>query len=105
MNVQIISHTKTLKQQIDFYELEVPFEDKDIAKSAKCWFNPESKNWCIDVENEKYDEMVKLYSRVHLYNIFENKEIYKANKAKWNFKKCYWTTYSSNDALKDYFTT
>ena len=83
MNIKIVSH-KVLKDKIDFYELDVPFEDKDIAKAAKCWFNTESKNWCIDVKNDKYDEMISLYSRVYLENIFENKEIYKANKARWS---------------------
>ena len=54
---------------------------------------------------EKYDEMVNLYSRVYLKNIFENKEIYKKNKARWSPEKKDWYTYTSNDALKDYFET
>ena len=104
MNVEIISHTQTSKQ-IDFFDLNIPYEDKDIAKAAKCFFNPESKSWRIHLENENYNEMVNLYSRVYLKNIFENKEIYKKNKAKWNPEKKEWFTYSSNDILKDYFET
>ena len=57
----------------DFYELDVPYEHKNIAKEKKCFFNPESKNWCVHPKNKNYDEMVKLYNRVYLIDNFDNK--------------------------------
>ena len=92
-----------MKNECDFYELEIPFEHKDIAKANKCFFNDEAKRWCIHSKNKKHDEMVNLYERIYLKNEFENKEIYKQNGARWNNETKEWYTYKSNDNLKEYF--
>ena len=94
---------ENIKLNCDFYELDVPYEHKNIAKEKKCFFNPESKNWCVHPKNKNYDEMVKLYNRVYLIDNFDNKDLYKKGGAKWNPQNKMWFTYRSNETLKEYF--
>ena len=83
--------------------LEVPYEHKDIAKSNRCFFNMTAKQWSISPSNENYDTMVQLFKIVYLKNIFENREIYKLNGAKWSQLHKSWYTYKSNIKLVEYF--
>ena len=84
-------------------ELFIPFDRKEEAKKTRCLFNVESKTWFIKNNNERYDEMVQLYSKRYLKNDYDNKELYKANEARWSPSDKKWFTYSSNESLQEYF--
>jgi hypothetical protein len=84
-------------------ELYIPYENKDKAKEYKCFFNPVSKSWFIHSNNEHFDKATNLYSITYLKNIFDNKELYKANGARWSLAYKQWYTYSSNVTLQEYF--
>ena len=92
-----------IQEKVYENELYLSYEMRDKAKQYKCFFKPETKSWFIKSNNPNYDEAINLYSITYLKNIFDNKEIYKANGARWSptYKK--WYTYSSNVTLQEYF--
>ena len=92
-----------IQEKIFDSELYLPYMYKDKAKEYKLFFKPDTKSWYIKSNNPNYDEATNLYSRVYLKNIYDNKELYKANNSKWSpaYKK--WYTYSSNTILREHF--
>ena len=85
------------------HELEISFDKKEIAKQNGFFFCPTLKSWCINENNESFDEMMRLYKRTYLKNIYKNKDLYKKHGAKWDPLVKSWYTYRSNEALTEYF--
>lgn len=83
--------------------LFIPFSKIDIAKKCKCFFNPSDKLWYIRNNSKYYNDMIELYSIQNLENIYDNRELYKTNNAKWNHDLKIWQTYNSNSDLYEYF--
>jgi len=83
--------------------LFIPYSKLDIAKKNKCFFNPSDKLWYIKNNSKYYNDMVQLYSIQNLENIYDNRELYKSNNAKWNSDLKQWQTYKSNSELFEYF--
>lgn len=83
--------------------LEVPYDQKNLAKANRMTYNKINKKWSINEANENYESMVNLFSKVYLKNVFENKDIYKLNGGKWDNEIKKWYTYNCNHKLEEYF--
>lgn len=90
-------------KQSEQTDLFIPYSKINEAKKYKCFFNPNTKLWSIKKTNPNYQEAIKLYAIQNLINIYENKEEYKNNEAKWNNESKIWQTYKSNEKLLEYF--
>ena len=76
--------------------LEIPYEERELAKKNKCRWCPTSKKWCcVDSKNP----LIAKY-QLRYYDVpFELKDEAKLAGAKWDAVERSWYSYQENTAL------
>lgn len=76
--------------------LEIPYEERELAKKHKCRWCPDSKKWyCVDSKNP----LIAKY-KLKYYDIpFDLKDEAKRVGAKWDIVNKSWYSYQENSGL------
>jgi hypothetical protein len=76
--------------------LVVPYEKKEEAKSLKCFYDMDCKQWYCKSNNEK---ALSMFSKRYLEIAYAEREEAKAKGAKWCATNKQWYTHNSNELI------